>query len=130
MVRNIDQQADYSNYLTASRVRTTLHRQYRAGYHFGRPPTSCDLRGADRWLGDQVENTHQSHEIRVSTPDDWRLRGLVGAFWEKFEIDDQMNFNYLPHALVLAGEPRDCECWRPGLHSIGGPVPGFPGQQS
>ncbi len=45
------------------------------------------------WL-DTVESTHQSHEIRFSTPDDWRLRGLVGAFWEDFEIKDDMNFLY------------------------------------
>ena len=32
----------------------------------------------------------------MSTPDDWRIRGLVGAFYEDFKIYDQMNFNYLP----------------------------------
>ena len=35
-------------------------------------------------------NTHQSHEFRLSTPDDWRLRGIVGAFWEKLQIYDQL----------------------------------------
>ncbi len=43
---------------------------------------------------DHVETTHQSHELRLSTPDDWRLRGLVGAFWEDFDIKDDMNFLY------------------------------------
>jgi len=33
-----------------------------------------------------------SHELRLSTPDEWRIRGLVGAYWEKFEIKDNMNF--------------------------------------
>jgi len=39
-------------------------------------------------------NTHQSHEIRLSTPDDWRLRGIVGAFWEKVQITDRLNWLY------------------------------------
>jgi outer membrane receptor protein involved in Fe transport len=39
-------------------------------------------------------NTHQSHEIRLSTPDDWRLRGIVGAFWEKLRIEDRLNWLY------------------------------------
>jgi outer membrane receptor protein involved in Fe transport len=41
---------------------------------------------------DYFENTHQSHEIRLSTPDDWRLGVLAGAFWEDFQIKDDMNF--------------------------------------
>jgi iron complex outermembrane recepter protein len=43
---------------------------------------------------DYVKTTHQSHELRLSTPDDWRLRGLIGAFWEDFDIKDDMNFLY------------------------------------
>jgi iron complex outermembrane receptor protein len=43
---------------------------------------------------DQVINTHQSHEFRVSTPDDWRVRGILGAYYEKFDIRDNMNFHY------------------------------------
>ena len=49
--------------------------------------------------GDQLarpgpNNTHLSNEVRVSTPDTWRLRGLVGAYFESFRIEDNMNFNY------------------------------------
>ncbi|HEV3344194.1 MAG TPA: TonB-dependent receptor, partial [Pirellulales bacterium] len=41
---------------------------------------------------DYAETTHQQHEFRLSTPDDWRLRGLIGAFWEDQEIKNDMNF--------------------------------------
>ena len=41
-----------------------------------------------------MTNTHQSHEFRLSTPDDWRARAIVGAYWEDFEIADNMNFLY------------------------------------
>ena len=39
-------------------------------------------------------NSHQSHEFRLSTPDDWRFRGIVGAFWEQLKIEDQLNWLY------------------------------------
>ena len=42
-----------------------------------------------------MRNTHQSHELRFATTQDWRVRGLAGFYWEKFVIDDNMNFNYL-----------------------------------
>ena len=45
-------------------------------------------------------NTHQSHEFRLSTPDDWRLRGIVGAFWEQLQIQDQLNWNYKTSAAL------------------------------
>ena len=43
---------------------------------------------------DIEKNTHQSHEIRISTPDDWRLRALGGLFYEKYEIDEQVDWDY------------------------------------
>ena len=42
-----------------------------------------------------MRNTHQSHELRFTTNADYRIRGLAGFYWEKFVIDDNMNFNYL-----------------------------------
>ncbi len=71
-----------------------------------------------------VQNDHQSHEIRLSTPEESRVRGLVGVYWEKFVINDDMEFNYLgiPQcsaanlAIALAGG-ADC------LSAVG-PPPG------
>jgi iron complex outermembrane receptor protein len=45
------------------------------------------------WQNTQ-KNTHQNHEIRLSTPDDWRARAIVGAFWEDFEVDDNTDWHY------------------------------------
>ena len=36
-------------------------------------------------------DTHQSHELRLSTPDDWRLRGIGGVFWEDYTIYEDTN---------------------------------------
>ncbi len=129
MVRHIDGQQDYSNYM-----RSAVGSYYAcigtgAGY-FNQTnfpsltghPLQCST-AVGNWR-DQVDNQHQSHEIRLSSNADYRLRGLVGLYWEKFNIDDDMNFNYLgiPQCsqsnldAALAGGP-DC------LSAVG-PVPG------
>jgi iron complex outermembrane recepter protein len=123
MDRHIDQQADYSNYLRSASGALYSCIGAGAGYFVTKKPTTCYAPVGD-W-NDNVRNLHQSHEIRVSTSEDYRLRGLLGAYWEQFDIYDQMNFNYLPIpqcspanlASALAGGP-DC------LGSVG-PVPGY-----
>jgi iron complex outermembrane receptor protein len=108
--RTIDNAADYTNYTRSA-----------GGFYYscaggaapigkGVGPLTC-YSPVMSWQ-DHVETTHQSHELRLSTPDDWRIRGLVGAFWEDFDIKDDMNFLYktipscTPANLVLyaAGE--------------------------
>jgi len=94
MIRHIEQQQDYSNYLLSG-----------GGQYY-----SCTGKGASITPGsakpetcyaptgywnDAVANQHQSHEIRVASPDQFFVRGTVGAYWEKFQIEDQMNFDYL-----------------------------------
>jgi outer membrane receptor protein involved in Fe transport len=90
--RTIDNAADYTNYSRSA-----------GGFYYscaggaapigkGVGPLTC-YSPVTSWV-DHVETTHQSHELRLSTPDDWRLRGLVGAFWEDFDIKDDMNFLY------------------------------------
>ena len=43
---------------------------------------------------DSERNTHQSHELRVSTPDEARARVILGAFWEDYKIEDNTNWFY------------------------------------
>jgi outer membrane receptor protein involved in Fe transport len=43
---------------------------------------------------DHETTTHQSHELRVSTPDAWRLRGLVGLFWEQYRVHENTDWHY------------------------------------
>ncbi len=129
MVRHIDGQQDYSNYL-----RSTVGSFYGcvgpgAGYFntsnfpsLAGKKLQCYAPVGD-WQ-DIVQNQHQSHELRISTSADNRLRGLFGAYWEKFNIDDEMNFNYLPipqcdpqNLAIAEGGGADC------LSAVG-PVPG------
>jgi len=129
MVRHIEGQQDYSNYL-----RSTTGAYYGCigpGAGLFNPTNFPSLAThklqcyapVGQWQ-DTVANQHTSHELRVSTNPESRVRALVGLYWEKFVIDDQMNFNYLniPQcdrtglALALAGGPA---C----LSAIG-PIPG------
>jgi iron complex outermembrane recepter protein len=104
LVRNIDQTQDYSNYTRAAYGFYYSCSGGPGGGGFGAggspgagvPPggtTPVCYSPVSSWR-DIVRNTHDSQEVRVSTPDDWRLRGLAGVFWEDFEIADNMNFMY------------------------------------
>ena len=71
-----------------------------------------------------MRNAHHSEELRFSTNADYRLRGLFGAYWEKFVIYDDMNFNYLgipqcdaANLAIALGGGADC------LSAVG-PTPG------
>ena len=115
MTRNIDGQQDYSNYMRSAHGAYYACSGKGAGYAYFRSakPTTC-YSPVGGWR-DQVQNTHMSHEVRISTNEEYRVRGLVGGFFEKFSIYDDMNFNYMPIpqcsptnlAISLAGGP-DC----------------------
>jgi hypothetical protein len=89
LVRNISQVQDYTNYSRG------LYSDYYQ-CHGAEPVhglTATCFSPSTTWT-EAERNTHQSHELRLSTPDDWRLRGIVGAFWEELQIDDQLNWQY------------------------------------
>jgi iron complex outermembrane recepter protein len=125
MVRNIDAQQDYSNYMTSKHGSYYACSGAGAGYAYFRSakPTTC-YAPIGSWH-DVVRNAHQSHELRASTSEENRIRGTAGVYWEKFVIDDVMNFNYMPIpqcdpanlAISAAGGP-DCV-------AAVGPIPGF-----
>jgi outer membrane receptor protein involved in Fe transport len=91
LTRNIDQQSDYSNY----------SRSAGGAYYLCAGPNGSVVASStyqcyspvSSWR-DMVKNKHQSHELRVSTPDNWRVRGIGGVFYEDYKILDVMNFDY------------------------------------
>jgi outer membrane receptor protein involved in Fe transport len=88
--RHIQQQLDYTNY---SRTGAGIYYACVGGSTgWGAGPASC-YSPVTYWQ-DDIRNTHLSNEIRISSPDDWRTRFIVGAYHEKFRIYDNMNFNY------------------------------------
>ncbi len=92
LVRDIQQQQDYTNYSRGV-----------YGYYYqctgvtysktaGNKNATC-YSPAATWQ-ETEKNTHQSHEFRVSTPDDWRVRGIAGLYWEEFKIYDDTDWTY------------------------------------
>jgi outer membrane receptor protein involved in Fe transport len=91
LVRNISQQQDYTNYARGV-----------YGYYYqctgtsnnpaNRTNAQCFSPGAT-WQ-ETERNTHLSQELRASTPDDWRLRGIGGIYWERFKIYDSTDWTY------------------------------------
>jgi outer membrane receptor protein involved in Fe transport len=97
LVRNVTEVGDYTNYSRG--FYADYYQCY--GAHKGLPAT-C---GSPVSSWQEIErNTHQQHEFRVSTPDDWRARGIFGAFWEDMRLDDQTNWMYktLPNCTTAA----------------------------
>jgi iron complex outermembrane recepter protein len=90
LVRHIDQTNDYTNY---ARSAGGWYYSCTGGSGLGSGTTPTCYSPVTSWH-DTVRNTHQSHEFRLSTPDDWRARAIAGAYWEDFEIQDVMNFLY------------------------------------
>lgn len=136
--RHIDGQEDYSNYLRSFHGSFYACSGQGAGYAYFRSskPTTC-YAPVGSWR-DQVRNTHVSHELRISTPDDKRFRALVGVFTERFAIYDNMNFNYMgmpqctPANLAVALAPWNLDpnagpIVLPGPDCVAapGPIPGF-----
>ncbi len=89
LVRNLDTVQDYTNY--ARGLYADYYQCHSADPASGLAATCFSP--STVW-NETERNTHQSHEIRLSTPDDWRLRAIAGAFWEDLRINDQLNWLY------------------------------------
>jgi iron complex outermembrane recepter protein len=88
MVRNIDQVGDYTNYA----------RGVFADYYQCVGPSSPTTTGKcyspiASWHETDTA-THDSQEFRISTPDDWRVRGIGGIFWEDYSIAENIDWMY------------------------------------
>jgi iron complex outermembrane recepter protein len=86
LVRNVEQSGDYTNYSRA------IYAEYYQCYGKYDLTPKCFSPSAS-WHT-REENKHQQHEFRVSTPDDWRIRGIVGAFYEDNQLFDQTAWSY------------------------------------
>jgi iron complex outermembrane recepter protein len=89
LIRNISEIQDYTNYARG------LYADYYQ-CHGAEPANGLQatcFSPSTTW-NETERNTHLSHEIRLSTPDDWRLRGIFGGFYEKLQIQDRLNWLY------------------------------------
>jgi outer membrane receptor protein involved in Fe transport len=87
LVRHVNQVGDYTNY--ARGVYADYYQCY--GAHSGLSSTCYSP--STTWR-EKERNEHLSNEFRLSTPDDWRMRGIVGAFFETNTLFDQTDWLY------------------------------------
>ena len=88
LVRNIEQVQDYTNY---ARGFYADYYQCLSPAQTGKP-SQC-YSPSSTWH-DVEKNTHDSQELRLSTPDDWGFRGLVGLFWENYKIEETTDWQF------------------------------------
>jgi iron complex outermembrane receptor protein len=89
LVRNVEQVQDYTNYVRG------LYVDYYQCVNRGPTPATAQCFTPSSTWHDVERNTHQSHELRVSTPGDGRIRGIGGLFYENYQIQEQVDFFYL-----------------------------------
>jgi iron complex outermembrane recepter protein len=89
LVRNVEQVQDYTNY-----ARGIIADYYQCAFPSQTAVIGQCFTPSSTWH-DRERNTHQSHELRFSTPDDWRIRGIGGLFYENYRIQEQTDWYYL-----------------------------------
>jgi iron complex outermembrane recepter protein len=89
MVRNIDQQGDYTNY-----ARGVFADYYQCTNPATEPGTTSKCYSPSSLWRETDTATHDSQEFRLSTPDDWRVRGIGGLFWEDYKIAENIDWMY------------------------------------
>jgi iron complex outermembrane recepter protein len=111
LVRNVDQVGDYTNY--ARGVYADYYQCYGPGTGYDTKLKSTCFSPSATWRSVE-RNTHQQHEFRVSTPDEWRLRAIAGAYYENNTLYDQTDWMYktIPPCTsnAPAGSPGDSGC--------------------
>jgi iron complex outermembrane receptor protein len=89
-VRNVDQVQDYTNYARGGGS-VDYYQCVNPGPTVA---TSQCFTPSSTWH-ERERNTHQSQELRVSSPAQGRVRGVGGAFYEDYRLQDQTDWFYL-----------------------------------
>jgi outer membrane receptor protein involved in Fe transport len=89
LVRHVEQTQDYTNY-----SRGVYGYYYQCvGYSAASAAAGQCYSPSSTWR-DTLTNTHMSHEFRLSTPDDLRIRGVAGLYYEQYVTDDDTEWLY------------------------------------
>jgi iron complex outermembrane receptor protein len=89
-VRNVEQVQDYTNYARAG----AFADYYQCVNPRQTAATAQCFSPSSTWRNGE-RNTHQSHEFRVTTSAERRIRGVGGLFYEDYRIQDQGDWFYL-----------------------------------
>ena len=89
LVRNVEQVQDYTQY---ARGQAAVYYQCLSP---GPTLDSAQCFSPSSTWRDVERNTHQSHELRLSTSTEGRFRGIGGLFYENYRIQEQVDWSYL-----------------------------------
>jgi len=113
--RHVEQVNDYTNYARG------FYADYYQCYGASSLHAATCFSPQAIWRSKE-QNQHWQHEFRLSTPDDWRLRGIAGVYLENNKLYDQSDWRYktVP-ACTSSGEagvdPGNTDCFTPlGQH--------------
>jgi iron complex outermembrane recepter protein len=87
LVHNAEQIQDYTNY-----ARGVYGDYYQCIP--GTATTTATCYSPSATWHEVMRDTHDSQELRLSTPDDWRLRAIGGVFWEDYSVQETIDFGY------------------------------------
>jgi iron complex outermembrane recepter protein len=91
LVRKVDQVNDYTNYSRG--VYADYYQCYGPGTGYDSSLTSTCFSPSVIWRSAE-RNEHLQNEFRLSTPDDWRLRGIAGVYLQDNKLYDQSDWRY------------------------------------
>ena len=101
LVRNSTQIQDYTNY-----ARGVYGTYYQCTGYSGASVNKC-YTPSSTWH-DTTHNVNQSHEFRLSTPQDWTISGIAGVFWEQRKLNDDTEWQYKSVPECSTGGPASC----------------------
>ncbi|HVN43687.1 MAG TPA: TonB-dependent receptor [Steroidobacteraceae bacterium] len=131
LVRHIDQTGDYTNY--ARGVYADYYQCYGPGSYSTVPLTTSKCYSPSAAWHATEQNQHFQSELRFSTPDEWRMRGILGAFWEKNKLYDQTAWKYKELPPCTSSGTGGVDPGNTGCLSNVGTIPGttvkYPGVQ-
>jgi iron complex outermembrane recepter protein len=132
LVRHVDQTGDYTNY--ARGVYADYYQCYGPSSYSTVPLTTSKCYSPSAAWHNAEQNQHFQNELRFSTPDEWRLRGILGAFWEDNKLYDQTAWMYKELPPCTSSGTGGADPGNTGCLSNVGTIPGTtvknPGVQS
>ena len=93
LTRNVEQLQDYTSYAHGG-LYTDYYQCIQKDRPADSPATAQCFSPSSTWR-DQEHATHLTQELRWSTPEQWRLRGVGGFYYDDYRIESQVDWFYL-----------------------------------
>jgi iron complex outermembrane receptor protein len=124
LVRKVEQVSDYTNY-----SRGVYADYYQCHGAVLNPNTGAEVLPSTCYSPSAVwrsveRNEHMQHEFRLSTPDEWRLRGIAGVYYEDNKLFDQSDWRYKNVPSCTSSGTPGIDLGNSGCFSNIGTVPG------